>query len=86
MSFSKKRNNLSIAILLAASITNINAAALVAAPALPPGSELVKIAVGESPPEKERNRRAHHGKSHIKKNKLYDDTLGAEGNNKADKN
>ena len=86
MNFSRIRNKLSIAILLAASITNINAATLVAAPALPPGSELVKVAVGESPAEKERNRRAHHGKSHIKKNKIYDNTLDAESNNKADKN
>jgi hypothetical protein len=86
MSFSKICNKLSVATLLAASITNISAAALVAAPALPPGSELVKIAVGESPVEKERNRRAHHGKSHIKKNKVHDDTLDPESNNKANKN
>lgn len=46
-------------------------------PPRPPASDLVQIVVGESPPEQARGRRAHHNKTHVKKDVTRDDTLDA---------
>jgi hypothetical protein len=48
-----------------------------AAPPRPPASELVQVVVGESPIEQERGKRAHHNKTHVKKDLTRDDTLDA---------
>jgi len=50
-------------------------AADVAPPPRPPGFQLTEIIPGDSPVEKNRKIRAHHNKTHFKKDVTRDDTL-----------
>ena len=52
------------------------AAGSVKAPPLPPGSSMVRIQSGMNDDEKAREVRAHHNKTHVKKDLSKDDSIG----------
>jgi hypothetical protein len=52
----------------------------VKAPALPPGSKMVRLAPGLNPDEARRSVRAHHHKGHVKKDFTRDDSVAPNPN------
>lgn len=64
-----------VVIFLGCTLGAMAQAQTVNAPALPPGSHMVKIKPGMSQAEEKRSERAHHHKFHNKKDVTRDDTV-----------
>lgn len=62
------------AVALPAAAAGPDPSARVAPPPLPLGSSMMRIEGGMSPPERQRQIRAHHHKGHYKKDHTRDDT------------
>ena len=65
-----------LAWVLATAAMQAGAAGSVKAPPLPPGSSMVRIQSGMNDDEKAREVRAHHNKTHVKKDLNKDDSIG----------